>query len=179
MSPIRAEPCDATPLPVPSVQLDHEATLHAGYAVYSMLGGDHTVFAGPKLTLESGQTCGWMRVSGSSSDRADGSQTKTPAFSYPAMPSSRSWASSSRLPGTLARLHMRSSSQVRWRSSPPVGAAALFRAGGGAKVFVSDRVALGLEITGALGFGKFELHFQAAQRVALNVDMSLGIETRF
>ena len=55
MSPIRAEPCDATPLPVPSVQLDHEATLHAGYAVYSMLGGDHTVFAGPKLTLESGQ----------------------------------------------------------------------------------------------------------------------------
>ena len=185
-TPARAEPGYATPQTAPPVQPDHEVTLHVGYAVHYMMAGSAALFAGPKLTLEYAQRTTdhlWLDaslglISGSCWRQPDeNSCALEPGYAIEPLVGIRlKTAGNAR---AFAYAKFVAGALVVVPDKYPVGAAALFRAGGGAKVFVSDTGALGLEITGALGFGRFELYLQPAQHVTLNADLGLGIEARF
>lgn len=61
----------------------------------------------------------------------------------------------------------------------PTGAAVLFRAGGGIKYFSSSTVALGLDVAGDLGVGKFQLGYQSTEHVIIGLDVGATVDFRF
>jgi hypothetical protein len=57
-----------------------------------------------------------------------------------------------------------------------VGGAALLRAGGGARYDLSERLTIGLEATGAVGVGHFELNFQDVERQLVGLELGAVLE---
>jgi hypothetical protein len=154
--------------------------------MYVYQGSALEVMAGPKVTVGYSRYLGghvWLDATlgimfGFCSERPDEKDcVTTPGYAVEPLvglkiqsgPNARSRLYAKVLAGGLL------ASPDRWSG----GEAALVRAGGGVRHFFTPGIAVALELTGALGVGRFEIGYQSVERAVLAFDVGLGLEWRF
>jgi hypothetical protein len=179
-APARAEPGGEPP---PGAV--HTLSVQVGPVVYSAIG-TAPIFAGPKLTLgyrralagplwldvalglasgaclRDGDEAGCVLVPGAAFELLAGVRAETRLGAH-------SVAFGKLAPGLLAL-------DPDARSG---GVGLIVRAGGGLRRFVSANAAVGVDVTGAIVAGRFELDYGASPWTLMSVEAGLVLETRF
>jgi hypothetical protein len=156
-----------------------------GASLYMMSSGAAATFAGPKLTIEYGVpttrrlsfTTGVGLTLGACLARGDeGDCAFRPGYAVEPLagivlksrPAGRAWAYAKIVGGVVLVIP----------DARPLGAAALLRAGGGVRYDLSQRVTIGLEATGAVGVGHFELNYQDVERQLVGLELGVVLAAR-
>jgi len=160
-------------------------SLQGGTSLYMTSSSAPAIFAGPKLTLEYGApaagrlsfTAGAGLTLGACMKRGD---EKDCVFrpGYAVEPSAGIVFTSPRAGRAWAYAKVVGGMVLLVPDAHPVGGAALLRAGGGARYDLSERVAIGLEATAAIGIGHFELNYREVERNLVSVELGAVFKVR-
>jgi ABC-type amino acid transport substrate-binding protein len=176
-------PNDAGP---PPAQSERALSFQMGGSFYRISSTATAIFAGPKLTIGYDAsvagglsfTAGVGLTLGACLQRGD---EKDCAFrpGYAVEPLAGIVIKSRRAGRAQAYAKLLGGALLVVPDTHPVGAAALLRAGGGVRSTLSENMALGIEVTGAVGVGHFELNYQDVERQLVSLDLGAVLEARF